>query len=61
MTIRSLRITVAQILRALAGGVSRQELLAEYPQLEPEDIEAVLLYAVELVATEQVLQVKMAA
>ena len=60
-TIRGLRITVEQILRALAGGVSRQELLDDYPQLEPEDIEAVLLYAVELVATEQVLQVKMAA
>jgi len=44
-TIRGLRITVDQILRALAGGVSTQDLLDDYPELESEDIEAVLLYA----------------
>ena len=43
-TIRGLRITVDQILRALAGGVSSQDLLDDYPELEPEDIEAVLSY-----------------
>ena len=42
-TIRGLRITVEQILRALAGGVSRDDLLDDYPQLEPEDIEAALI------------------
>ncbi|MEA1899776.1 MAG: DUF433 domain-containing protein [Thermodesulfobacteriota bacterium] len=30
-TIRGMRITVEQILRALSGGVSEQELLEEYP------------------------------
>jgi len=44
-TIRGLRITVEQILKALAGGVSVGELLEDYPELEPEDIKAVLLYA----------------
>ncbi len=48
-TIRGLRITVEQILKALANGVSTQELLEEYPELEPEDIQAVLSYASELV------------
>ena len=56
-TIRGLRITVEQILKALAGGVSTQELLADYPELEPEDIQAVLYYATELVSAEQVFQV----
>ncbi|HSE83384.1 MAG TPA: DUF433 domain-containing protein [Thermodesulfobacteriota bacterium] len=56
-TIRGLRITVEQILKALAGGVTTQELLEDYPELEPEDIQAVLLYAAELVSEEQVFEV----
>jgi len=48
-TIRGLRITVEQILKALASGVSSQELLEDYPELESEDIQAVLYYATELV------------
>ena len=60
-TIRGLRITVDQILRALAGGVPKQELLDDYPDLEPEDIEAVLLYATELVSEEQVFPIELAA
>jgi uncharacterized protein (DUF433 family) len=56
-TIRGLRITVEQILKALAGGITTQELLEDYPELEPEDIQAVLLYAAELVGKEQVFEV----
>jgi uncharacterized protein (DUF433 family) len=56
-TIRGLRITVEQILKALAGGVTIQDLLADYPELEPQDIQAVLLYAAELVSEEQVFEV----
>ena len=37
-TIRGLRITVEQILKALAGGVTVEELLEDYPELEREDI-----------------------
>ncbi len=59
--IRGLRITVDQILRALAGGVPKQELLDDYPDLEPEDIEAVLLYAAELVSEEQVFPIEVPA
>lgn len=55
-TIRGLRITVEQILKALANGVPTQELLEDYPELEPEDIQAVLLYASELVSEEQSLK-----
>ncbi len=56
-TIRGLRITVEQILKALAGGITPRELLEDYPELEPEDIKAALLHAVELVSEEQVFKV----
>ena len=56
-TIRGLRITVEQVLKALAGGIATQELLEDYPELEPEDIQAVLLYAAELVSEEQVFEI----
>ena len=38
-----------QVLKALAAGISTNELLEDYPELEKEDIEAALLYAAELV------------
>jgi len=57
-TIRGLRISVEQILKALAAGVPQEELLKEYPELEPEDIRATLAYAAELVAEEKVLPIK---
>ncbi|MEK7828989.1 MAG: DUF433 domain-containing protein [Deltaproteobacteria bacterium] len=57
-TIRGLRITVDQILKALAGGVTVEELLKDYPELEKEDIQAALMYASELVNEEQVFAVQ---
>lgn len=56
-TIRGLRITVEQILKALANGVSVSDLLKDYPELEKEDVQAVLQYAAELVSEEQVFEV----
>ncbi|NJO02225.1 MAG: DUF433 domain-containing protein [Bacteroidia bacterium] len=44
-TIRNMRFSVAQLLELLAGGMSSQEILEDYPYLEPEDIQACLLYA----------------
>jgi uncharacterized protein (DUF433 family) len=52
--IRGLRITVEQILKALAGGVTVKDLLEDYPELEREDIQAVLLYAAGLAHEERV-------
>ncbi len=43
--IRDLRIRVKDILDMLAGGATRQEILADYPYLEDEDITAALVYA----------------
>ena len=60
-TIRGMRITVEQILRALAGGVSEKELLEEYPELEKDDFQAVFAYVTQLVGEEQVFPVEMSA
>ncbi len=57
-TIRGMRITVEQVLRALSSGVSEQELLVEYPELETEDFQAVFAYAAGLVEQEQVFPVE---
>jgi uncharacterized protein (DUF433 family) len=43
--IRGMRVTVGMILGLLAAGRSRQEILAAYPYLEPEDIDEALAYA----------------
>jgi len=55
--IRGMRITVDQILRVLAAGISIDEIIDDYPDLEKEDIHAILLYAAELVSKEQVFQI----
>ncbi len=43
--IRGMRIRVIDVLNLLAAGQTPQEILAEYPYLEPDDIVASLLYA----------------
>jgi len=48
--IRGHRITVQEILEWLSGGASQQQILTDYPQLEPEDFLAVYAYAAELTA-----------
>ncbi|MEJ2207517.1 MAG: DUF433 domain-containing protein [Anaerolineae bacterium] len=53
-TIRGMRISVEQILDALAAGVPEEDLLEDHPMLEPEDIRAALLYARDVVASEKV-------
>lgn len=58
-TIRGMRITVEQLLKALSAGVSQNELLEEYPELEKEDFLAVFLYVAELVEEEKVLPVEL--
>jgi len=57
-TIRGLRISVEQVIKALAAGISQHELLEEYPELEQEDIQAALLYAAERVGEEKVFMVR---
>lgn len=52
--IRGLRISVEQILRAKAAGISDDDLLRDYPDLEPDDIRACQAYAADMVAAERV-------
>jgi uncharacterized protein (DUF433 family) len=46
--IRGHRITVQELLRWLAGGASQEQILDDYPQLEPDDFLAVYAYAADL-------------
>jgi uncharacterized protein (DUF433 family) len=43
--VRHLRIPVATVLRLLAGGRSKSEILSEYPDLKKEDIRECLRFA----------------
>ena len=43
--IRGMRIRVSDILEMLAENVSISEILADFPDLEPQDIQACLLFA----------------
>ena len=45
--IRGMRVRVKDILDLLAASASREEILADFPYLEPEDITASLEYAAQ--------------
>jgi len=45
--IRGLRITVYDILEYLASGMTQEEILADLPDLERDDIRAALAFAAE--------------
>ena len=47
-TIRGLRYSVEWLLETLSSGMTHEEILADYEDLELEDIQAVLLYAARL-------------
>jgi len=46
-TIRGMRITVYDVLKMLASGMSEKEILRDFPELTKKDINAVLAYASE--------------
>ena len=43
--IRGMRIRVSDILEMLAEGVKTEEILSDFPDLEPDDIRACLMFA----------------
>lgn len=47
--LRGLRIRVADVLDLLAAGLTHAEILAELPDLEPDDIKAALAFAAKRV------------
>lgn len=46
--IRGMRITVAHVVNLIANGMTVEEILADYPDLEAEDIRQALQYAAYL-------------
>ena len=52
--IRGHRITVQEILEWLSSEASPEQILTDYPQLEPDDFLAVYAYAAELAAASKV-------
>ena len=52
--IRGRRLAVEHVLGMLAAGDSPETILAGYPWLEPEDIQACLVYARRLVGHERI-------
>ena len=48
--VRGLRISVQTILEYLAAGESKENILKEFPFLEPEDIDACLDFAAKLMS-----------
>ncbi len=45
--IRGLRITVYEVLEYLASGMTQDEILVDFPDLEPDDIRASLAFAAD--------------
>ena len=52
--VRGLRFPVARLLGLLAAGETKDQILAGYPYLEPEDIDEALRYAALLAEDETV-------
>lgn len=47
LCIRSMRITVGDVLGWLSAGMTHEEILADYPELTEEDIRACLAFAAD--------------
>ena len=54
-TIRGMRITVSLLLKLVSNGMSTDEIMAAYPELEKEDIVQALKYAAWLASEKTVL------
>jgi uncharacterized protein (DUF433 family) len=50
--IRGHRIAVQEVLQWLSEGATQEQILDDYPQLEPEDFLAIYAYAAELAASD---------
>jgi len=52
--IKNTRITLEHVLRKLAGGMSVEEIIADHPHLNPEDIFAAQEFAADYLADEEI-------
>jgi uncharacterized protein (DUF433 family) len=55
--IRGLRYPVEMILELLSSGMTNEDILADYSDLEHEDIQAVLAYATQLTQVKRILPI----
>jgi uncharacterized protein (DUF433 family) len=53
-TIRDTRVAVEHVLGMMADGATADEVLSNYPFLEPEDVQACVAYAWKLVSQEEI-------
>jgi uncharacterized protein (DUF433 family) len=53
--IKGSRITVEQILRKLAGGMTVDQIIADHPHLTPEDVYAAVAFASDHLAQEEII------
>jgi len=59
-SIRNMRYSVAMILDLLAAGMTKEEILEDYPDLEQEDIYACFVFAAKLVNVQSITKIKAA-
>jgi uncharacterized protein (DUF433 family) len=59
--IRGTRITVELILKKLAQNIPQEEILADYPKLKREDIQAAIAYAATALSTEDIFPLEVVA
>lgn len=59
-SIRNMRYPVSMILDLLSAGMTNEEILEDYPDLELEDIQACLWFASKLVTVNSITKVKAA-
>jgi uncharacterized protein (DUF433 family) len=52
--VKGTRITVEQVLKMLAQGLTTKEILKDYPHLSKDDIAAVLLYAAKVAGEDEI-------
>ena len=52
--IPDLRISVEMIVELLAKGATPQEILEDFPELDPADIQAALFYAYQMLSSETI-------
>lgn len=53
-TIRNMRYPVESMLELLSSGMTHEEILADYPDLEEEDLLACLVFATKLVQVKSI-------
>jgi uncharacterized protein (DUF433 family) len=52
--VKGTRITVEQVLKMLAQGLTTKEILKDYPHISKDDVAAVLLYAAKVASEEEI-------